>query len=210
VKNLHYEIVLDRSGSMQRIKADTEGGLAAFLETQRVLVDMDVTASLHQFDEWYETVYVDKHVSEVPEFTLVPRGLTALHDAIGRTVSGLEARLKDSQPELHPDTVVVVIVTDGQENSSREFTGADVKELITRKRADGWEFLFMGADQDAVTAGRDLGVMGSNSISYDTRRAGSTQVAWASAVNSTVRGASGLGYGFTEEEREATRSGVQQ
>ncbi|MET9222416.1 vWA domain-containing protein [Streptomyces sp. NPDC003300] len=197
----HIAIVLDRSGSMQKVKTDTEGGLAAFLEAQADAPG-ETTVSLYQFDDQYEAVYENKTLTDVPAYRLVPRGATALFDAVGRTVNAVGEQLV-AQPEAdRPGEVVVVILTDGQENASREFTGQSVKASVTRQQDNyGWKFVFLGADQDAFEAGGSLGIDRDSTLSYVSSN---TRASMTAAGRMVSRGtASGL-YAFTDAERDAT------
>lgn len=162
-------VVLDRSGSMQSCRADTIGGFNAFLEEQKKLPGY-ATLSLIQFDDQYETVYRNRELKEVAplnEHTYVPRGGTALHDAIGRTINDLGAQLALIPEVDRPGKVVVVIITDGEENQSKEFTGPKIKQMIEHQRSKyQWEFVYLGANQDAVTVGASMGILKSASASY--------------------------------------------
>ena len=158
--------ILDRSGSMESIRTDTEGGFNAFVTKQRETPG-DCALSLYQFDDVYEVVYENRPIAQVPPLHLEPRNMTALLDAIGSTVNARGAYY-DSLPESHrPEKVVVVVMTDGAENSSREFTLNDVRKLITRQReVYKWEFIFLGANMDAVAEGARMGFQASKSMNY--------------------------------------------
>jgi hypothetical protein len=162
----HLYFLLDRSGSMQSIKSDIEGGFAAFVEEQRNAAG-ECRATLAQFDDVYEVVYADRPVADVPPLDLLPRGMTALHDAIGRLVTDAGAELAALPEARRPGTVVVAIMTDGLENASKEWTGAAVKALVEQQTSRfGWTFLYMGADQDAVEVGASLGVDKDLAVTY--------------------------------------------
>ncbi len=162
----HIYFLLDRSGSMQSIKTDTEGGFNAFIEEQR-RAPGECRVTLAQFDDEYEEVYRDLPVAEVPPLHLHPRGTTALLDSIGRLIGEAGARLAALPEESRPGTVIVGIMTDGYENSSRELTHAKVKELIEQQtKTYNWRFLYMGADQDAIEVGVSIGVAAANSMTY--------------------------------------------
>lgn len=162
-------VVLDRSGSMQACRNDTIGGFNTFVEEQRKLPGY-ATLSLIQFDDVYQEDYLDKLLVDVPNLTsetYVPRGYTALHDAIGRTIVNLGAKLAKLPEAERPGKVVMVIITDGQENASKEYNAAKVKELIEHQRTKyQWEFVYLGANQDAVTVGSIMGIAKGSSASY--------------------------------------------
>lgn len=107
-------IVLDRSGSMQNIRSDMEGGLNRFFEEQKAEPGR-CSVTLTQFDDEYEITYSGKDLREVPQVVLVPRGGTALLDALGRTINEVDQRLTDTPERDSPDRVIFVIVTDGEE-----------------------------------------------------------------------------------------------
>ncbi len=162
----HLYFLLDRSGSMQSIKSDIEGGFAAFVDQQRNGVG-ECRATLAQFDDVYEEVYADRPVADVPPLDLQPRNMTALHDAMGRLITDAGAKL-DAMPESErPGTVIVAIMTDGLENASKEWSGASIKALVNQQTAQyGWTFMYMGADQDAVEVGASLGVDRHLAVTY--------------------------------------------
>ncbi len=162
----HVYFLLDRSGSMQSIKTDTEGGFAAFIDEQRSAPG-SCRVTLAQFDNSYEEVYADVAVADVAALDLQPRGATALLDAMGRLVTDAGARLADLAEDERPGTVIVAIMTDGHENASREWTHPAIKSLVEQQTAQyGWEFLYMGADQDAIEVGAALGVQRDHALTY--------------------------------------------
>ncbi|MBD5785057.1 hypothetical protein IF650_02580 [Cellulosimicrobium terreum] len=164
----HLAMLLDRSGSMQSIKAATEQGFDLFLAEQREAPGR-CTVTLAQFDNEYEEVYTDLDIREVPPLDLRPRGMTALLDSIGRLVQTIALRIAQLPEEERPGAVIVGIMTDGLENASKEFTHAAIKALVTeREETFGWTFLYMGANQDAIEVGASLGVKRERSLTYDT------------------------------------------
>ncbi|MGW0635703.1 vWA domain-containing protein [Nocardia sp. XZ_19_231] len=159
-------VLLDRSGSMQTIKADTEGGLAAYFEQQRS-VPKKIEVTLAQFDTTYDVVYANVPLAQVPAPSLHPRGGTALYDALGKLVTSVGAELADRPEHDRPGTVIIVVLTDGHENSSREWTHAAVKSLITQQQdVYNWTFVFLGANMDAVEVGSNLGFDPGSAITY--------------------------------------------
>jgi hypothetical protein len=123
------------------------------------------------FDHEYDLVYSCTPVRMVPELTehtYLARGSTALYDAVGRTINDLGARLAAMPEDERPEKVVVVINTDGQENNSREFSADRLRQMIEHQRdVYKWEFLFMGADQDAWESGSAFGMQQGKTLSYD-------------------------------------------
>lgn len=151
--------VLDRSGSMHTISDDVVGGFGAFVAEQRALPGT-ATLTLVQFDDRYETVYVDRPLDEVPlPLRHEPRGTTALLDAIARGVGQLSDTIARRPEADRPGQVVVAIMTDGAENASTEVNLATVRDLIRKKRErDGWEFLYLGANVDAFGEAQAMGI----------------------------------------------------
>lgn len=196
-------VILDRSGSMQAIKSDTEGGLNAFVAEQRE-AEGTCRISLVQFDDRYETVYTAKPVADAPATRLHPRGMTALLDAVGRAVTETGERLAALVEDERPGTVIIVIVTDGLENSSHEWTREQVFEAVTRQTNDyGWTFTYIGANQDAIAVGSSLGVPTTSSLTFDPTKVGDVFAGTSAAV---LRTRGGQSYGYTEAERSAARS----
>ena len=168
-------IILDRSGSMENIRQSTIDGFNKFLNEQKMLPDK-ATISLYQFDDIYEVVYKNKDLQDAPDLnttTFVPRNSTALLDAIGRTINGINTIKK-------PDKIVVVIITDGQENSSKEFIKTTIFDMIREKTNAGWAFVFLAANQDAIASGSSLGIFAQNSKNYVPDKHG-TIAAYATA-----------------------------
>lgn len=160
------QAIIDRSGSMQSIRTDAEGGFNAFIDEQRKLPG-SCQVSLAQFDNQYEVVYTDLPITQAPPLQIVPRGSTAMLDAIGRTINELGARLAAMPEDQRPGTVMVGIVTDGHENASQEFSYQMVKDMITtQEQVYGWTFMYMGADQDAIEQGAKMGIDAGRALTY--------------------------------------------
>lgn len=153
--------ILDRSGSMSSCKHATITGFDEFINGQKEL-DGEAFLTLAQFDDQYEIVYDNtniQHVSSISRF-YQPRGMTALLDAIGRTIDNV----KDDD---NFDRVLCVIITDGMENASREYNRRSVKSLVTKKEKSNWEFVFLGANMDAVAEGMSFGMKGGSAATYN-------------------------------------------
>jgi hypothetical protein len=181
---------LDRSGSMQSIRTDTEGGFNAFIETQRKEPG-DVHVTLAQFDDRYDLVYAGKPIADVPPLVLEPRGMTALLDGIGKLVTDVGAELAARPEDERPEKVIVMVLTDGHENASREWRIDGIRSLIKQQEDTySWEFLFFGADMDAVSVGRSMGFAADRSLSYGASAQG-VGGAYAAAASYTSRARSG-------------------
>ncbi|WP_113700877.1 VWA domain-containing protein [Nonomuraea lactucae] len=153
---------------MQRVTEDTEGGLKAFL-TEQANTPAETFVSLCQFDDHYETVYEFTALADVPDFQLRPRGLTALLDAIGKTITTMRAQF-DAVPDSDlPGEVVVVILTEGKENASRQWRSrTQIRRLIAAQQDEAWKFIFLGADQEAFAAAGDMGIGPDTTLSYSS------------------------------------------
>jgi hypothetical protein len=153
-------VVLDRSGSMQSIGTSTVDGFNSFVKEQKA-AEGEATITLVQFDNEYQVDYKNQPINETVDLilgeTFVPRAMTALFDAVGKTINEVKTK----------NDVVFVIITDGMENASREFTKNTVFEMIKEKESKGWNFIFLGANQDAIKAGGELGIKAGNSMTYN-------------------------------------------
>lgn len=165
-------VVLDRSGSMVSIREDMEGGFAEFLKEQK-LQPGKCTLTLNQFDTVFENVYTGKDIRDVNSLTIAPRGGTALIDAIGRTINETGKRLEAMPEAERPFKVVVVIVTDGEENSSREFKSEDIKAMVAlQESVYKWNFIYLGANQDAFSVAGNIGVSMGKAMNFTNDCAG--------------------------------------
>lgn len=194
-------MILDRSGSMARIADATREGFDAFVAEQAGQPG-ECTLTLVQFDDRIEPVYADRPIGQVPPLTLVPRGSTALLDAVGRTITETGERLAGLPEDARPGTVIVGIVTDGHENSSREWTHPAVKALIEQQEGVyGWTFMYLGANQDAVEVGASMGISADRSLTYAGHNVGQAAGAYSASVL-RMRGAAAEGLD-AEQAREA-------
>lgn len=153
--------VLDRSGSMSGLAADTIGGFNELIEKQKK-IEGDAYVTTVLFDHEYEVLHDHVALGEVAPLTdkeYFARGSTALLDAVGRTIDAVGARLAATAEVERPEHVVFVITTDGRENSSREYTAKRVRGMIEHQQQKySWQFVFLGADMDAVSEARKLGI----------------------------------------------------
>jgi hypothetical protein len=185
-------VVLDRSGSMASCRDDAEGGLNTFVEEQKKHTG-ETLFTLVQFDTDYEFVHKGKPVREVGPCELVPRGATALLDAVGRAIVETGERLAAMPEPERPGLVVFVILTDGQENSSKEYTKSKIKEMIERQQnVYSWQFTFLGANQDAFSEAQSLGIYAAAAANFIPKRSKEAFLA-ASANVHRMRAAVGAG-----------------
>jgi hypothetical protein len=157
----HISLVLDRSGSMQTMRDDAIGGFNAFLADQQAFPG-EATFTFAQFNDSYELIYPFANLQEVEPLTretFVPSGTTALLDAIGKCMNETGKHLAAMPESARPEKVIFTILTDGQENSSREFSLGQIKGMITHQQeVYNWVFIFLAANQDAFSSATRLGV----------------------------------------------------
>ena len=153
--------ILDRSGSMEHLTADTIGGYNSFIkEQQNVSGEAVLTTVL--FDDQYELLHDRVDIKKVRPITgkeYFARGSTALMDAMGKTIAAIGAKLHNTPEAERPAKVIVFIITDGEENSSVEYTQEKVKEIVELQRNTyKWEFIFIGANIDSFSTAGSLGI----------------------------------------------------
>lgn len=207
----HIAFLLDRSGSMQSIKDDVIGGFNALVADQRETPG-DCTLTLVQFDSQdpQETVFSTLPIAEVPELTgetFQPRGGTPLLDAMGRLITETGERIASTPEHQHPGKVIFVVLTDGLENASRTYTRERIFEMIKHQReVYSWEFIFLGADQDAIAEGGKYGFAADTSMSIGkTPRGTDMAFSMTSDMMCRIRKSKGTaaaaGAGFSEADR---------
>jgi len=165
--------ILDRSGSMSGLENDTIGGFNGFVNNQATLGKTCLTTVL--FDDKYEILHngIDAGGVEITREEYFTRGNTALLDAIGKTIEDVGKRLSKTPEDQRPGKVIFVITTDGLENASRKFSYGEVKKMITHQTENyKWEFIFMGANIDAVAEGGRLGICAERSLSWTASEVG--------------------------------------
>lgn len=161
---------MDRSGSMHGLTEKSVEGFNSFVQDQKKIEGTaDLTLAI--FDTEYETVFEDvdiKSVHPITEKDIYARGMTALLDAIGRTIDSVGSKIDKLGENQKPEHVVVVVMTDGHENSSQEYNREQIKKLITQQEdVYNWNFLFMGANQDSFATGGGLGFKSGNISNFD-------------------------------------------
>ncbi len=198
-------LVVDRSGSMQQIREDAEGGVNSFI-AQQANEPGEALLTLVQFDTEYEFLHKGIPIAQVPEYRLVPRGMTALLDATGRAINETGARLSEINEADRPGLVIFVIMTDGLENSSKEFSKSDIKKMIERQQEEyNWHFTFLGANQDAFTEAGGMGIKATGAANYAMDKVAAAYMATGAKVARMRKQRSAgetVNNEFTEEERE--------
>jgi uncharacterized protein YegL len=195
--------VIDRSGSMASIKNDMEGGIKTLIEEQASEAGQCLV-TLAQFDDHYEVVADGVPATDVAPYRLVPRGRTAMLDAIGRTIATVYSRVGDMDPADRPTNVAFAVITDGKENASCEWSRLQVMDSVKARTAEGWHFTFLGADQDAVQEGRGLGVDAASSLNWkqSARGTAGAMKAYSNAIR-RVRSGEAHALEYTDDERAA-------
>ena len=164
--------IIDRSGSMAGLEKDTIGGFNSMIEKQKKLgVDVRVTAVL--FNDKTDLLYARRYIQNVRPLTereYETGGTTALLDAVGGTILKME---RSKATECGKTKVIFVIITDGMENASMEFTKLKVKQMISDKQEkDGWDFIYLGANIDAAQEAGAIGVKKANAVTYRNTESG--------------------------------------
>jgi Mg-chelatase subunit ChlD len=199
----HITFVLDSSGSMAKIRDDTVGGFNSFLEDQRT-EEGSASVSLYEFNTNVETIYEGRRLTdaeELDEENYIPGGRTALYDAIVTAIDGTNSYLASLDAD-EPDSVVVVVLTDGKENAS-ETSQESVQGIVEYWREEfEWEFLFIGANQDAALTAERMGMDAQKSLDMD--HSGEGAEAAYDSTSARVSEVRSMGHtdGFDESDRK--------
>lgn len=194
-------LLLDCSGSMYSIKPDVIGSTKHFIEEQKTKSG-EANLQVAQFNHNYRVICNDD-LKNVNADEVVGKystsGSTALLDAIGRMTLDMEKTINETPIEKRPTRVVVAVITDGMENASTEFNIEKIREMITAKEAQGWDFMFLGASLDAISVAKNMGFAESkasyyNTSSFDTCMSKISEKFSAARINQEVK--------FTQEERD--------
>ncbi len=211
-------LVLDKSGSMRAVLQDTIGGFNQFIEDQ-TKVEGEAKFSLVEFDTTYSIVHNGLDINDVPEMTTNtyrPSGMTALYDAVGRAITEAGSRFKSMKDDERPEKVIFVILTDGYENSSVEISGNDISKMIKHQdKKYNWEFVYLGANQNAFDVADNLNIARHHTMSY-AHTPGGTEAAFKSLSKGMTksRGISGqsanVDYFDKEDYADQESHGVKQ
>lgn len=167
--------ILDRSGSMGGLETDTIGGFNGLVQKQKKEPgDALVTTVL--FDDQYQVLHDRVNINDILPITeddYFVRGTTALLDAIGITINRIKNAQKNIPKKEQAENVLFVITTDGMENSSKEFTYKEIKKMILQQKEKyGWEFLFLGANMDAIQTAENFGIDSTHAVNYHADKKG--------------------------------------
>lgn len=200
----HVVIILDSSGSMEKIKADTIGGFNSFLADQEDEPGT-ATVSLYDFNTDVDCEFQGRLLEEAPRLDrdrYTPSGRTALYDAIAIASVNEGDRLRGVATDARPDQVVVVILTDGKENAS-ETSQKRVREIVEQRQAEsGWEYLFIGANQDAILAASEVGIEEERALNMDHSEEGAEAAYNSVSENISQARETGDTGGFNEYQRQ--------
>ena len=167
--------ILDRSGSMSGLETETIGGFNGLIKKQKT-VEGSAIVSTVLFDDRMEVIHdrtALENVKELTEKEYYARGCTALLDAVGRSVKHIRKVHKNLPEDEKPEHTIVVITTDGYENASREYDLEKVKNLIQKQQEKyNWEFMFLGANIDAISAAGRIGISASRAVRYKSDKRG--------------------------------------
>lgn len=186
VKTTHIYYLLDKSGSMQSIRDSVIQGWNDFIEEQKKIPGK-LRVTMVQFDMvgWeapdyfipFEAANVRKNDVSLNRDNYVPGGSTPLLDAMAETIRSAEKRAADRKKDGKSEELIIfVTMTDGYENASRNTTNEQLKAMVDKKTADGWAFIYLGANQDAFGVGAGLGISGGNTSGYVATASGTSQI----------------------------------
>lgn len=213
----HYTditVLLDRSGSMYKIKSDMEGAFDKFVEGHQVNPSTRLTLVQFNSQDHNQVIYEDCPIRQVGKLGLDPLGGTPLIDALAKLIDRTGERFAMKRESERPDQVLFVIITDGEENSSQQYKRSDVLERVRRQTDQyKWQFVYLGANQDALREAKSYGINPNLVLDYmaDAKHTGET---WRSLTTNTVayanasggaRGMSADLLNFNEEQRKKSK-----
>ena len=170
MKKTEIVFILDRSGSMSGLEEDTIGGYNSMLKKQEK-EEGEVIVTTVLFDHEYEIVHDRTNIKEINPLTEADyfvRGSTALLDAVGMTIGKIISATKNTKKEHQADKVMFVIITDGMENSSQEYAYDKIKGMIEKQKEEyNWEFIFLGANIDAIATAAKFGIEEDRAANYN-------------------------------------------
>ena len=176
--------ILDKSGSMRGLESDTIGGFNSMIQKQQAETDGNALVSTVLFNNRSQVLHDRVELEKIHPLTeedYFVGGCTALLDATGNAIKHIRNVHKYSREEDRPKKTIVIITTDGEENSSHTFTYGEIKRLIERQKKAGWEFVFLGANIDAAEVAESIGIARSRAVRYHSDKIGTEKVYGAMA-----------------------------
>lgn len=187
-------VIIDASGSMSGLRTDTIGSFNTFRKEQSEFPG-EAAFTLCTFNDQSRLVHDFVKIASVSDLdhrSYLPAGNTALLDAMGSTIESVGRKLAALPEEERPSKVLFLIITDGQENASHTYTKDQIKSMVEHQRqVYSWEFVFMGANIDAITAGTSLGIAASNSVAYHATKGGTRSLYSSVSSNTSAYRSSG-------------------
>lgn len=184
---ISINVIIDSSGSMAHLANDTIGSFNTFLKEQKEYPG-EALFTLCTFSSDYHLVHDNEKINNVADLdvhTYRPMGSTALLDAMGATIDSVGVKLNSLPEEERASKVIFLIITDGHENASRNFTAAQIRDKVKHQEdVYNWNFIFMGSNIDAIAAGVNLGISMNNTLNYDATAAGTEKL--YSTISSNV------------------------
>jgi len=204
----HYtavSLLIDRSGSMTVIHEAAQDAINEFILGQAsasTQLGDKRTIRLATFDIALELVHTSRPARDCPKFILEPRATTALLDSMGRTIVDFGHELARMPADERPDTVIFAVMTDGLENASREYKYDQIAAMVRHQETHyNWQFLYLGANQDAIRTGENLGIDRDHSITYAATDQGTRSVL-DSMSGYVASAAAGADPAFSDEDRQ--------
>lgn len=213
----HVSILIDRSGSMQSIKSDVIGGFNQLIDDQK-LVPGELTITLAQFDQnnglQYDLINNFSPLKEVISLTnenYVPRGSTPLNDALAKLINDTGKVLADKPEQDRPSKVLIVSITDGRENASKEHTKESLKALIENQEKNyNWQFMYIGANQDTFAESASRGITANYAFTSDSFGTKKMSKVMSSTIASYRSSDPSMSYNLSDElNKEAKKADLE-
>lgn len=214
-KYTHISLLSDRSGSMDKIQSDAEGGINSLIRDQQKTTDSieggRCTLSLMEFDNVANMVYTFSNIADVPDpaYTLVPRSRTALRDSMAQLIRSTGEQLAKLPEDLRPGAVLFVVMTDGLENASYLTTSTQLRTLVQEHQTKyNWQFIYLGANQDAFLVGEEYGFLRSHTINFNATPEGTLNVYGSTSSNlssariATASAGAPVAFTYSEDDRK--------
>lgn len=203
-------VIIDASGSMSGLTDDTISSFNTFLQEQKAFPG-EAVFTLCTFNTDYRLVHDFTKIASVTDLdvaTYRPQGGTALLDAMGTTIDSVGRKLAALPEEERPSKVIFLVITDGHENSSRRYVAEQIKSMVEHQKDKySWEFVFMGANIDAIGTGTNLGISAHNTLNYAATSAGTHQLYRSVSENmSNYRGSNSSRADFFNQTQQGVGS----